>query len=62
MAGTEKRRLTEQKNTVQMGLEDIADCTFEWREVAAQVKTRKSVKMLDSRCIIVLQAINSRHF
>jgi len=35
VAGTEKRRLTEPKNIVRMGMADIAGSTFEWRENGA---------------------------
>ncbi len=42
MAGTEKRRSTEPRNTVTMGVTTPADSTFEWREVGAQVSRRRS--------------------
>jgi hypothetical protein len=36
-AATEKRRSTEQKITVTMGVAATQDSTFEWRSVGAQV-------------------------
>ena len=36
-AGTEKRRSTEQRNTVTMGVAATQDSTSEWRELGAQV-------------------------
>ena len=38
----EKRRSTEQRNTVTMGVTGIADSTFEWRGNGAQVKSSAS--------------------
>src|ERR1700750_2696952 len=38
LAGTEKRRSTEQKNTVTMGVTATQDSTSEWRELGAQVR------------------------
>jgi len=37
VAGTEKRRSTEQRNTVTMGVAATQDSTSEWREEGAQV-------------------------
>ena len=37
MAGTEKRRSTEPRNTDTMGVPATADSTFEWREEGAHV-------------------------
>ena len=37
MAGAEKHRSTEQRNTVTMGVAETADSTFEWRGIGAQV-------------------------
>jgi hypothetical protein len=34
---TEKRRSTEQRNTVTMGVTATKDSTFEWREIGGQV-------------------------
>jgi hypothetical protein len=42
VAGAEKRPLTEQRNTVRMGLAKTADSTFEWKEVEAQVTPRRT--------------------
>src|ERR1700748_3129294 len=39
MAGMEKRRSTEQRNTVTMGVAATQGSTSEWREVGAQVKS-----------------------
>jgi hypothetical protein len=38
-AGTEKRRSTEQRNTVTMGVAATQDSTSEWREDGAQVSS-----------------------
>jgi hypothetical protein len=38
MAGMEKRRSTEQRNTVTIGVAATQDSTFDWRELGAQVK------------------------
>jgi uncharacterized protein YmfQ (DUF2313 family) len=38
MAGTEKRRSTEQRNTDTMSVAATAGSTFEWREEGAQVR------------------------
>ena len=40
MAGTEKRRSTEQRNTGTMGVAATADSTFEWREEGAHVTAK----------------------
>jgi hypothetical protein len=37
-AGTEKRRSTEQRNTITIGVAVNLDSIFDWREVGAQVK------------------------
>jgi hypothetical protein len=37
MAGMEKRRSTEQRNTVTIGVAATQDSTFDWRELGAQV-------------------------
>ena len=42
VAGTEKRRSTEPRNTVTIGATATADSTFEWREVGAQVRPNKA--------------------
>ena len=39
IAGMEKRRSTEQRNTVTMGVTATQDSTSEWREVGPHVKT-----------------------
>jgi hypothetical protein len=41
LAGTEKRRSTEQKNTVTMGVTATQDSTSEWRELGAQVNCKE---------------------
>ena len=37
-AGTEKRRSTEQRNTVTIGVTETQDSTSDWRELGAQVR------------------------
>ena len=39
MAGTEKRRLTEQRNTDTMGVAETANSTSEWRKEGAHVRS-----------------------
>ena len=43
-AGTEKRRSTEQRNTVTMGVTATQDSTSEWRELGAQVTMPEKAK------------------
>jgi len=51
LAGTEKRRSTEQKNTVTMGVTATQDSTSEWRELGAQVMFHMTDGPLDKRDI-----------
>jgi hypothetical protein len=55
LAGTEKRRSTEQKNTVTMGVTATQDSTSEWRELGAQVNTRARIKENFGSCCIAFQ-------
>jgi hypothetical protein len=44
MAGMEKRRSTEQRNTVTIGVAATQDSTFDWRELGAHVWTAPSMQ------------------
>jgi hypothetical protein len=46
VAGTEKRRSTEPRNTVTIGVTATADSTFEWREEGAQVTFHRPSEFL----------------
>jgi hypothetical protein len=56
MAGKEKRRSTEQRNTVTMAMAATQDSTFDWRELGAQVTSSNSptFALITLRSVIVM--------